>query len=179
MHTPTQAILGLPRTTAWDMWQLGCCLYEAATGTILFGGLEEAAAAAVAALPSGGGASSSDDESSSGGWWRQRGGSGEAGGGGESAADRRRRRRLERASDAAHLALMRRLLGPPPARLLARSPHVPQFYDARGELAGGFGWGRRRLEQQLADAGGLDTEEVSVRLRWPVARPTAAAFAGR
>jgi hypothetical protein len=139
------------------MWSLGCTLFEAATGTTLFGGLDSVAVAA----------SDDGDESSepSGGdgtnLWRRRGGG--SGGGREEgrvgAAPQRVAGAL--AVDAAHLALMRSLLGPFPSHLLERAgpAAAAPFFDARGELRAGAA-GRRGLEERLRDGGGLTRHEV-------------------
>lgn len=145
----TQAVLQLPATPAWDVWSLGCTLFETATGTVLFGGLEQAAAALAGA---DGGSSSSDGEAAGGAAWRWRGAAG--------SATARRRARLEALSDAAHLALVRRLLGPPPLGVLERSPLARAFYDDRGEPLRPLP-GRKGLEQRLVEAGALDAAQVT------------------
>jgi serine/threonine protein kinase len=154
-HPATQAILGLPATTAWDVWSLGCALYEAATGTILFGGIEPAAAALSAARGDGGGGSSSGG---GGAQWR---------GAAAAAEEEAAREAGERAADAVHLALIRGLLGPPPQALLARARHAQRggrgdgsngggsaaaLFDSRGEVAEVYA-DRRPLGRRLAEDG--------------------------
>ena len=160
-YSPPEALLALPCTPAWDVWQLGCALYEAATGDALFGpALEAAAAAHAAGLGSSGSSDSESSDDGAGaalGWWRPpRGAQG-------AAATRRSRRhgsRLDVACDRAHLAAMRRLLGPPPWALLRASPVAADFFDARGELlprtaaaagAGAAARDWRPLERRLAE----------------------------
>ena len=143
-------MLQLPATPAWDVWSLGCTLFEAATGTVLFGGLEQAAAALVADEPSSGSGDEAAGASGAAAWrWR----------GAAAAAAERRQQRLERRLDAAHLALARRLLGPAPLGVLERSRVAAGFYDARGEPLLPLP-GRAPLEQRLQESGALDRQQV-------------------
>ncbi|KAI8463024.1 MAG: kinase-like domain-containing protein [Monoraphidium minutum] len=148
-YSPPEAVLELPATPAWDVWSLGCTLFEAATGTILFGGIEQAAAAAAAADEREGAAARGGSPGTPGWQWR-------GSGGGSSQV---RRERAEQAGDAAHLALVRRLLGPPPLSMLERSPAASRFYDSRGELLRPLP-GRRTLEQLLAECGDLNAQQA-------------------
>lgn len=148
----TQAILHLPATAAWDIWSLGCTLYEAATGTILFGGLEEVATSVLAAGMLSGG-EDSDEHAGEGPWNRRPHAAG-------AASALAHQQRLERMADEAHLALMRRLLGPPPLRMLERSPVASLFFDERGELRHLVAPGRRPLDKCLGDTGTMDPQQV-------------------
>ena len=153
-----QAVLQLPAAPAWDVWSLGCTLFEAATGTPLFKGIENAAAAAAArglAGPLGSHHPSEQDSSGAGDervvpWqWRAEGDTGS-----------RQRQRLEWLSDATHLAMMRRLLGPLPPSLLERSPVASLFVDGRSELLLAPSGRRLGLEERLSSSGALGPPEV-------------------
>ncbi|GBF99439.1 hypothetical protein Rsub_11925 [Raphidocelis subcapitata] len=144
-YSPPEAVLHLPATPAWDMWALGCTLFEAATGTVLFGGIEDAATTL--------GSDAAGEGSSSSG-----------GGGGlrrlwEQSRESSARAPSDLAVDAAHLALVRALVGPAPRRVLDRSPLAATFYDSRGELRLQLP-SRRALAQRLVDSGSLDAAQA-------------------
>ena len=116
-----QAILNLPCTPAWDLWSLGCTLFEAATGTILFGGMEQEAAAHASGVAAADEARSTAVQAA-GTWWSSNLQD-------ECTASRRQmqQRLIDHALDTTHLARMRALLGPLPLTLLAHSPVAAAF----------------------------------------------------
>lgn len=123
-YAAPELALGLPPSSASDVWSLGCTVFEIATGSKLL------------PLPQPNGTRASSSASSApspqrhGGYRQARAGRG---------GDRSSSDGVGVGAVAAcelHLALVVQLLGRPPARLLRRAPLAPGFFDVSPRGAG-------------------------------------------